>query len=409
MAHVPPERAGSLQRPATLTVVLLALRVLIVIVIAARAGALGSLDADVGRAFRIATSPAIPYRGFPVEFMPLQTAFDRLLAGGTLSAAVIRIALVAFVADVSAAAALWWGWGRRQATTYLLLGAPLLGFIYLRFDLVAVAVVAWSIAMLRRRHEEASGALLGLAVMAKLWPLVLAIPFGLRRARRALLVAAVVCVIVGAWWYLTGGAKGPFQVLSLRGARGWHVESVVGSILWVLRRDVPYREADAVRIGAAATWAKALLFVVLVAIQGLLWRRASRDRRDAFGAASLASVAALAVCTPVFSLQAAAWLVPFAALALDGDHDERHTAGVAAVAIGLTGLLGVVWRDHATTPAAWVGWLVLVRNLVWIDVVISWLRIAVLAATPGSQDMPRRRAADHASEGIDAVLPFDAE
>jgi hypothetical protein len=388
---------------------LVGLRVLVVIVIAVRAGALGSVDADVGRAFRIATSPAIPYRGFPVEFMPLQTAFDRLLAGGTIAGAVTRIAILAFVADLAAAAALWWGWGRRQATTYLLLGAPLLGFIYLRFDLVAVALAAWSLAAIRRRHEEASGALLGLAVMAKLWPLVLAVPFAMRRARRALVVAAGVCVVIGAWWYLTGGVKGPFQVLSFRDTRGWHVESVVGSVLWVLRRGVPYREADAVRIGAAAVWAKALLFVALVAVEALLWRRASRDRRDAFGAASLASVAALAVFSPVFSLQAAAWLLPFAVLALDGDHDERHTAGVAAVAIALTGLIAVVWRDHATTPATWVAWLVLVRNLVWIDVVVSWLRVRVLAAPAGSDDVPRRRAADRAAEGIEAVLPFDAE
>jgi glycosyl transferase family 87 len=410
MAHAPPERPGTMQRPVGWTVIaLIGLRVLVVIVIATRAGALGSVDADVGRAFRIATSPAVPYRGFPVEFMPLQTLFDRLFAGGTLATAVIWVAVVAFAADVAAAAALWWGWGRRQATTYLLLGAPLLGFIYLRFDLVAVALVAWSLATLRRRREEPSGVLLGLAVMAKLWPIVLAIPFAMRRARRAVVLAAAVCLLLGAWWYLTGGAKGPFQVLSFRGARGWHVESVVGSLLWVAHHGIPYREADAVRIGAAATWAKALLFSGLVVVQALLWRRASRDRRDAFGAASLASVAALSVFAPVFSLQAAAWLLPFAALALEGEHDERHTGGVAAVAIVLTGLIALVWRDHATTPQGWVGWLVLARNLVWIDVVISWLRVPVIDATPEPDVVFRRRAADRAAEGIETVLPFDAE
>jgi Glycosyltransferase family 87 len=409
MSHAPAERSGFLQRPATWAIVaLVALRVLVLAVILVRAGAIGSLDADIGRAFRIATSPAVPYRGFPVEFMPIQTAVDRLLAAGTIAAATARIAVLAFVADLAAATAMWWGWGRRQATTYLFVGLPLLGFLYLRFDLVAVALSIWSLALLRRRREEPAGALLGLAIMAKLWPIALVPLFAFRRARRGLLVGAALCLVLGAWWYLSGGVKGPFQVLSFRDTRGWHVESVVGSILWVLRGSA-YREADAVRIGDAALWAKAALFVGLVAAQVVVWRRAARDRRDPFGAAALASVAALAVFTPVFSLQAAAWLIPFVALALDGDHDERHTAGVATVALVLTGVIGVVWRDHAAVPAGWIAWLVLLRNLVWIDIVVSWLRVPVLAASSTPSDVPRRRRADTATEGIEAVLPFDAE
>ena len=108
-------------------------------------------------------------------------------------------------------------------------------FLYLRFDLVAVALSIWSLALLRRRREEPAGALLGLAIMAKLWPIALVPLFAFRRARRGLLVGVAVCLVLGAWWYLSGGAKGPFQVLSFRDTRGWHVESVVGSILWVLR------------------------------------------------------------------------------------------------------------------------------------------------------------------------------
>jgi len=80
-----------------------------------RAEALASQDADIARANRIATSPAVPYRGFPVEFMPVQTAFDRLVAGGDVADAARRIALLACLADLAAAAAMWWGWGRRPA------------------------------------------------------------------------------------------------------------------------------------------------------------------------------------------------------------------------------------------------------------------------------------------------------
>ena len=250
---------------------------------------------------------------------------------------------------------------------------------------------------------------LGLAVMAKLWPLVLVPVFAFRKARRGLLAGALVCLVLGVWWYLTGGPKAPFQVLSFRDARGWHVESVVGSALWVFGRGVAYREADAIRIGHAALAAKAVLFAGLAACEALIWRRASRDARDPVGGASLAAVAALAVFSPLFSLQMAAWLLPFTALAFDGDHDERHTAGVATIAVILTGVVAVVWRDQASAPASWVGWLVLVRNLVWIDIVVSWFRVPRVPRPTEQADVPRRRAADAATEGIEAVLPFDAE
>ena len=411
MAHAPAERTGFLQRPSTgLLGALLGVHVLVLVVLIAKASSLGSIDADVGRAFRIATSPAIPYRNFPVEFMPLQTAADRLLAGGMIGAAATRIALLAFVADVAVVGVMLWGWGRRVAATYLILALPLLPFLYLRFDLVSVAFAAWAYAWLRRNDEELGGAALGLAVMAKLWPVALAPVFWLRRSRRGLLVAAVVCVVLGAWWYVAGGPKGPFQVLSLRDTRGWHVESVIGSFLWVVHRGDAYREADALRIGDVAAWTKALLGIAVVAVELFIWRRAAIDRRDPMGAASLAAVAALGVFAPILSMQAAAWLLPFAALALDGDHDERHTAGVAAVAIALTGVIAIVWRDHATSPAAWVPWLVVLRNLVWIDVVVSWVRVPVQERpVVEPKAVPQRRSTDTDPDGIDAVLPFDAQ
>src|SRR3954467_8101986 len=278
MAHAPAERTGFLQRPSTgLLGGLVAIHLLVLVVIITKAASL--VDADVGRAFRIATSPAVPYRNFPVEFMPIQTAVDRLLAGGSIGAAAVRIAILAFAADVATAWALAWGWSRRTSAGYLVLALPLLPFLYLRFDLVSVALAAWAYAWLRQEHEEMGGAALGVALMAKLWPIALAPVFWLRRSRRGLLVAAAVCVVVGAWWYLTGGVKGPFQVLSLRDTRGWHVESVIGSFLWIWHRGDAYREADALRIGDVATWMKAVLGVALLLVEVFIWRRAAIDRR----------------------------------------------------------------------------------------------------------------------------------
>jgi hypothetical protein len=51
---------------------------------------------------------------------------------------------------------------------------------------------------------------------------------------------------------------------------------------------------------------------------------------------------------------------------------------------------------------------VLLRNLVWIDIVVSWLRVPV-QPRPAPEPAPRRRASDAAPDGLDAVLPFEAE
>jgi len=74
-----------------------------------------------------------------------------------------------------------------------------------------------------------------------------------------------------------------------------------------------------------------------------------------------------------------------------------------------TGVVALVWRDHAATPSGWVAWLVLARNLVWIDIVVSWLRVPIVRPEPTVAVPLQRRATDAAAEGIDAVLPFEAE
>src|SRR5205807_2686884 len=178
--------------------------------------------------------------------------------GDGATATAVRIAILAFLADLATAAALAWGWGRRPATVYLLLGLPLLSFIYLRFDLVSVALATWALAWARHRGEALGGAALGLAVMTKLWPLALAPVFLLRRA-----------------------------------------------------------------------------------CEGAIWRRAGAPDRDPAGGAALAAVVALVVFSPQFSLQYAAWFLPWTALAFEGDHGDGRTATIAALAVVLTGFLAL--------------------------------------------------------------------
>ena len=356
-----------------LPVALVAVRVLVLALVVLGAGRRPVTDVQILQVERIATSPATPYRNFPVTTMPLETATDRTIGGDGASATVARIALLAFIADLAAASALAWGWGRRPAIVYLLLGLPLLSFIYLRFDLVSVALAAWAIAWTKHRGEALGGAALGLAVMAKLWPLALAPVLVIRRAwRPAVAGFAVVVVVLGAAWYLTGGPKGPFQVLTSAGVRGWHVQSTVGSVLWIAGRGIPVVEADALRVGLAAPWMKGLLFLGLLVCEVAIWRRAAGTDRDPSGGAALAAVVALTVFSPRSSLQYAAWFLPWTALAFEGDDGEERTATIAAVAVTLTGLIALAWPDQIVVPSAWMKLLVLARNAAAVGVLISW-------------------------------------
>src|SRR5688500_8393074 len=120
----------------TAAVALLLVRVVVVAVLIWRVDAV--VDEGLLRFDRVAASPVTPYRYFAVEWMPAQTAVVRMIGGDGGAATTARVALLSLVADAAAAAALAWGWGRRVAAMYLLLGLPLLAVAYTRLDLLAV-------------------------------------------------------------------------------------------------------------------------------------------------------------------------------------------------------------------------------------------------------------------------------
>jgi hypothetical protein len=389
MADGPPAARVIVPGRTAVPALLVVVRIVVLALVVLGAGRRPVTDVQVLHAERIATSPATPYRYFPVATMPLETATDRMIGGDGATATAVRIAILAFLADLATAAALAWAWGRRPAIVYLLLGLPLLSFIYLRFDLISVALAAWAVAWARHRGEALGGATLGLAVMAKLWPLALAPALLLRRAwRPAVAGFAVVVFVVGAWWYLTGGPKGPFQVLTSAGVRGWHVQSVVGSVLWIAGRGLPVPEADALRIGFAAAWMKGLLLLGLLACEVAIWRGADGPDRDPAGGAALAAVVALVVFSPQFSAQYAAWFLPWTALAFEGDEGDGRTATIAVLAVLLTGLLALAWPDPVAVTSGWVKVLVLARNVAAVGVLISWF-VAARARSQTERDGSR--------------------
>ncbi len=365
---------GLLQRaPTVVFVALIAIRVAIIGHTISEVTSHPVTDVYVLRMEQIASSPGTPYRDFPVEYMFPEEVAIQLIGGSGAEATAIRLVFIAFLADLAAAAAVWWGWGRRPATLYLLLGVPLLSFLYQRFDLVSVALATWGVALVVRREDDVGGGVaLGSAVMLKLWPLAVAPLLLVRRRWRALAAAGAVCLVIGLMWFLSSGPEGPSQVLSFRGARGWSVESLEGNLLWIEHRGTPVLEEGAMRIGTAVTWAKGLLLLGLLANEVLVWRRAGGNGRDPAGGACLAAVTGVLVFSPLVSEQYAAWLLPWAAVAFVGDRDERTLATIAAVAIVLDGLLGLFYLMPLGWAAGAQRWTILVRNVSLVALLIVW-------------------------------------
>jgi uncharacterized membrane protein len=272
----------------------------------------------------------VPYRDFAVEYPPgaiavfiLPAAFTNYASAFAWEMAVCGVVLVAVVAAV-----------RREAAFYVALAPVLAGSLILsRFDLwPALLTVAALAALLRERHRLGWG-LLGAAVAAKLWPLVivpLALVWSYRAGRiRAALAGLAVAAAVfapfaivaphGLWDSVRGQASRPLQIESL----GASLFTAFGH---------PHVISSHGSQNVAGHGGVAALFALLqVAVLVALWIAFARgpatgDRLLRYsGAAVCAFIAFGKVLSPQFLL----WLIPLVPLV-------RGRRGLAA-----TGLLTV--------------------------------------------------------------------
>jgi hypothetical protein len=318
-------------------VVLIAARMVVVALLLDRAA--DTRDEGILRYGRVATSPVTPYRNFTVEWMPIETLAVRLVGGDGDAATARRVAVVALVADLGTAAAIWFGWGRRPAAVFLLFGLPLVAVAYARLDGIAVAFAVWAFALARRRREGGAGAALALAALSGLWAALL-LPWAVVRRRRPILVAAAgVLAAGGAAWYVVGGPKGPMQVLSYRGSTGWDVEGTVGGMMRLIGVGPTFVETGALRIGFAPAWARALLLVLALAATAWAWARWTVDGGDPAGRPALAVTAAVVGLAPTSPLAWTAIVVPWAAVLHDEDPGPATLAAFAAATTGVIGAL----------------------------------------------------------------------
>ena len=337
------------------------------------------LAGDVRRYRTIAAGNGTPYADFAVEYPPLTLGAIDALDRGTLRQSAERVMWSQVLLDGLIALLLAWGWGRRAALVYLLLGLAFAWypFLYLRLDLLSVALAVGGLALIRRRLPVVGGATVALACFAKVWPLALVPMLVARRSWRALGAFVAVGVAGAAAWVGWAGIDGPVQVLTFRGATGWHVESMIGAIVHVFATSDARMQRGAARIGVVPDALRlGLPLLGLLATVGVGWLLRRIPRATVYvvdGVAPVAAVAALLVCATLLSPQYVSWLLPFAAIAAVGG--ERAIGWLSALVALLSTLgLNLVKEVNHGVPVAMA--VVLARNtalLVLLAVAITRL------------------------------------
>ncbi len=348
---------------------------------------------DALRYFQIAETSGTPYRDFPVEVPPVELAELRLLSAPDPRAMAVKIAWVQFMLDVIVTGALVLGWGERTALAYLVLSSPLIPFLYYRIDLLSVALATLALALARKGRETEGGALLAIAILTKLWPLVLLPAFLVDKRRRAL-VAAVVPLAVGiAAWVAWAGLQGPREVLTFRGSHGWQIESVVGALVVIASSSPIVFEGGALRVGLATMRARAALTLSAAASVLGCWALARRRRPRVEGLTEMTVVALILILSPILSWQYVSWLLPWAAIA--AAEGEWALGGMTFAASALT-----CWMIFESLPlsvrSGTAEVVVSARNAVLVGIaVLGIVRIAI-------------RKGDRSAEGATEQTPVSS-
>ncbi len=324
---------------------------------------------DFDRYHEIATAPGRPYRDYPVEFPPVTVGVFRALAHLPGGRAGFGLGIVALnlISDAIIVAALVWGWGEAAAAAFAMLVVPVIYLFFNRIDPWSAAAATLALAAWRRGAPRATGVALAVGASLKLWPLVLAgalfVPPRLsadpRRFRRLAIGAfAVAAAALAAVALLAAGTGGFEQVVTFRGARGWHIESFVGSLIH-LAGATPRFESGAWRIGMIDQRVSMVMFAL--AAPACVWSSWRGARTNRVGLGALAAVAVLLLLSALFSAQYVVWLAPAAAAAwVEG---ARRATLLTALAVALT---AAFWAGFEGVTASRAPMLVLVvaRNVV---------------------------------------------
>ncbi|GAB7190705.1 glycosyltransferase 87 family protein [Kineococcus sp. NUM-3379] len=249
----------------------------------------------------------------------------------TVSLAVLLVLVVAAVAVMA---------GRRRWDAALVAASPLVPLAALvSLDLLGVALATLGLAAWARRRPLAAGVLLGLAVTARTYPLLLLLALGLLALRAGRLRAFAVAVAGAAAAVLA-------VVLPLAATQGaawsayltqwWSRQAGYGSP-WMVPQllEQAVRDRAATGLGAGAVTALSLVSGALV-VAGVALLVLWAPRRPRVPQVALLLVAGLLLTGKALPVQASLWLLPLAALAVP--RWREHAVWVATEAVYFVGV-----------------------------------------------------------------------
>lgn len=271
---------------------------------------------------------------------------------------------------------------------YFALAPTLLIYGTMNWDLVAVAFATAGLLFLFRHRDGWSGAMLGLGAAAKLYPVLLAIPFIGQRLRERRPDAAVTIgwATLGTWAlvnlpFLLASPSSWSEFFRFNSQRVPDFDS-----LWY----IACRNASATCLSTrTVNVASAALFLGGFALVWLLRARRFPDfPRWTLG---FPMIALFLITNKVYSPQYGLWLLPWFALALPG---LRRFAAfeLADVAVFVTRFWWFGrYQGGWGTPQSWFEAMVIVRTLVLLWCVVAWVR---REHEPLSAEALERAAAD---------------
>ncbi len=323
----------------------------------------------------------LPYKDVKFEYPPLAVpliGLPQLVKVGSykLGFGLIQLAFAfALLALCALAARLTDGDARLAALgvalTPLLLGALVRGY----FDFAPVALTMGALVAIATGRTRLGFGVLGLAVMTKGFPLVVAPVaiawlLGQGERRRTLEGVGVMAAVVGLLGVvvLALSPSGAWYAIHYQTARPLEVESTPASLLylwdWIAgQRGHTLGSYGSINLAHAGSGAVTVLcgLAFLAALVLLSWRAARDPSARALILAGTAAVACFAVFGKVFSPQYSIWLVPLLAMTLAWR--QWTPAGLAAAAMLFTRIEFPARFDDLVQRRTGTVLLVLERNL----------------------------------------------
>jgi uncharacterized membrane protein len=314
----------------------------------------------------------VPYRDFAVEYPPAALVVfvvpsllgDYRVAFEVLMAA-CGVGLVAVVATIRPAAAYYVG------LSPVLVGSLILS----RFDLWPALLATAALASLLGGRHRLGWALLGIAVAAKLWPVVLvplALSWSLMHGRLRASLVGVAAFAVAVVPFAVLGPHGVYESVRGQGDRPLQIESLGASLLTTFGRPLVVTAHGSQSLAGQGTLGAVFAVAQAVAIVALwvafLRGPVDRERLLRYSAACVCAFVALGkVLSPQFLL----WLVPLVPLV-------RGRRGVAATLLLSAALVltqvWFPWRYWGYVEHFHLAGVVLARNLTLLALlgVLAW-------------------------------------